>query len=81
MDRPVPFESGVERRAPWSRPWAQVSALGDRTGPGAGVASASMSTAPQRSGLVLAWLILVAAIANFNRPVANVACAGLVEAP
>lgn len=58
----------------------QVSALGDRTGPGAGVASASTSTAPQRSGPVLAWLILVAAIANVTRPVPNVALPNIGKA-
>jgi hypothetical protein len=47
--------------------------MGDRTAPGAGVASVATSTAPERSGLVLVWLILVAAVVNLNRSVAKVA--------
>ncbi|MEX1006685.1 MAG: MFS transporter [Acidimicrobiia bacterium] len=43
-------------------------------GPGVGVArAAEASTAPDRSGLVLISLILVAAVANLNLAVANVA--------
>jgi hypothetical protein len=49
-----------------------VSAMGDRTAPGAGVASVATSTAPEGSGLVLVWLILVAAVVNLNRSVAKV---------
>jgi hypothetical protein len=47
--------------------------MGDRTTPGAGVASAATSTAPERSGLALVWLILAAAVVNLNRSVAKVA--------
>jgi hypothetical protein len=46
--------------------------LGDRTAPGAGVASAATSTAPERWGLVVVWLTMVAAVANLNRSVAKV---------
>jgi hypothetical protein len=81
MDRPVPFESGVERRAPWSRPWGTGERVGRQNRAGRRGGERLDVDRPQRSGLVLAWLILVAAIANFNRPVANVACAGVVEAP
>lgn len=52
---------------------ARVSAMRDRTAPGAGVASAATSTAPERSGLVLVWLILVVAVVNLNRLVTKVA--------
>lgn len=38
-----------------------VSAMGDRTAPGAGAASAGTSTDLERSGFVLVSLILVAA--------------------
>ena len=41
--------------------------------PGAGAANDGATTAPSRSGLVLASLILVAAVANLNLSVANVA--------
>jgi hypothetical protein len=46
--------------------------MGDRTAPGAGVASVATSTAPEGWGLVLVWLILVAAVVNLNRSVAKV---------
>jgi hypothetical protein len=46
--------------------------MGDRTAPGAGVASVATSTAPERSGLVLVWLILMATVVNLNRSVAKV---------
>jgi hypothetical protein len=48
-----------------------VSALGDRTAPGAGVASVGTSTALERSGLVLVSLILVVAVAGLNLSVAK----------
>ena len=44
-----------------------MSAMGDRTAPGAEAASAATSTAPERSGLVL-----VAAVVNLKRSVAKV---------
>ena len=49
-----------------------MSAMADKA-PGGGAARAVTSTAPERSGLVLVSLILVAAVANLNLSVANVA--------
>jgi DHA2 family multidrug resistance protein-like MFS transporter len=51
-----------------------MSAMGDGAAPRAGTAAAvPASNAPERSGLVLTSLILVAAVANLNLSVANVA--------
>jgi MFS transporter, DHA2 family, multidrug resistance protein len=44
------------------------------------VAAPESSTAPARAGLVLASLILVAAVANLNLAVANVALPGIGKA-
>ena len=49
-----------------------MSAMGDRTAPGAGAASAGTSTALERSGFVLVSLIKVAAVAGLNLSVAKV---------
>jgi MFS transporter, DHA2 family, multidrug resistance protein len=43
------------------------------TTPGAAASAVETSTAPPRAGLVLVALILVAAVANLNLAVANVA--------
>ena len=45
--------------------------MGERTAPGARAAGAGTSTAPEGWGLVLVWLILVAAVVNLNRSVAK----------
>jgi MFS transporter, DHA2 family, multidrug resistance protein len=55
-----------------SFPYGRPGPMTDDTTPGAGEATAA-STAPARSGLVLIALILVAAVANLNLAVANVA--------
>src|SRR2546421_5175970 len=51
-----------------------VGTMTDTTAPpAAGTGAAEASTAPARAGLVLGALILVAAVANLNLAVANVA--------
>jgi len=55
--------------------------MGENQAPGTGTASAvPASTAPQRSGIVLVSLILVAAVANLNLSVANVALPSIGKA-
>jgi hypothetical protein len=54
--------------------WEAMATSGNERAPGGGAAAAvPAATAPQRSGLVLVSLILVAAVANLNLSVANVA--------
>jgi hypothetical protein len=73
MDRPVPLVAVSSGGHTAAGRGARVSAMGDRTAPGAEAASAATSTAPKRSGLVLVLPILVAAVVNRNRSAAKVA--------
>jgi MFS transporter, DHA2 family, multidrug resistance protein len=58
-----------------------VSAVGDDKVPGARAAGANdTTTGPERGGLVLSSLILVAAVANLNLSVANVALPSIGQA-
>jgi hypothetical protein len=82
--RPPHPAGRCERRqgmAPWTRSLRTVEPMTDDTMTGAGhttgageTPGAGPSTRPARSGLVLTALILVAAVANLNLAVANVAC-------
>src|SRR5437763_15253625 len=57
-----------------------VRTMTDTTAPpAAGTGTAEASTAPARAGLVLGALILVAAVANLNLSVANVALPDIGE--
>jgi hypothetical protein len=72
MDRPVPLVAVVERRARCSRPWGTGERYGrqDRAGrPGGECRDLDRS---ERSGLVLVWLVLVAAVVNLKRSMAKV---------
>jgi hypothetical protein len=72
MDRPVPLVAVSSGGRAAAGCGGRVSAIGGRTAPGARAASAATSTAPERSGLVLVWLVLVAAVVNLKRSVAKV---------
>jgi hypothetical protein len=72
MDRPVPLVAVSSGGRAAAGCGGRVSAIGGRTAPGARAASAATSTAPKRSGLVLVWLVLVAAVVNLKRSVAKV---------
>jgi hypothetical protein len=72
MDRPVPFGSSVERRARCSRPWGTGERYGRQDRAGRQGGERRDLDAPEHAGLVLVWLILVAAVVNLNRSVAKV---------